>query len=255
MTQMLNNLIVAISGGAGRLGSAFSKAVVENGGKIIIGDINSEIGHQLVSDLGENDTLFFDGNLTEPNTVNKMIEKGKEKFGKIDAAVHCAYPVSEQWGTRFEDLKPGGIREDLFNQLGGAILFSQQVIKYFREQGHGNLVHISSIQGVSAPKFEHYEGSDMVSPIEYSAIKSGIISITRYLAKYCKNQNIRVNCISPGGILGNQPDSFLTKYKSSCQSKGMLDAEDVTGALIFLLSNHSKFINGQNIIVDDGWSL
>lgn len=252
---MLNNLIVAISGGAGRLGSAFSKAVVENGGKIIIGDINSEIGHQLVSDLGENDTLFFDGNLTEPNTVNKMIEKGKEKFGKIDAAVHCAYPVSEQWGTRFEDLKPGGIREDLFNQLGGAILFSQQVIKYFREQGHGNLVHISSIQGVSAPKFEHYEGSDMVSPIEYSAIKSGIISITRYLAKYCKNQNIRVNCISPGGILGNQPDSFLTKYKSSCQSKGMLDAEDVTGALIFLLSNHSKFINGQNIIVDDGWSL
>ena len=122
-------------------------------------------------------------------------------------------------------------------------------------QGHGNLVHISSIHGISAPKFEHYEGSDMVSPIEYSAIKAGIISIARYLAKYCNNQNIRVNCISPGGILDKQPDSFLKKYRSSCQSKGMLDAVDIAGALSFLLSDHSKYINGQNIIVDDGWSL
>jgi NAD(P)-dependent dehydrogenase (short-subunit alcohol dehydrogenase family) len=255
MKQMLNDLIVAISGGAGRLGSAFSKAVVENGGKVIIGDINSELGHQLVSDLGENDALFFEGNLTEPDAVNLMIIKGKEKFGEINAAVHCAYPVSNQWGIRFEDLKPAGIREDLFNQLGGAILFSQRMILHFQKQGHGNLIHISSIQGVAAPKFEHYDGTDMVSPIEYSAIKAGIISITRYLAKYCKNQNIRVNSISPGGILDKQPESFLKKYKSSCQSKGMLDASDIIGALIFLLSNQSKYVNGQNIIVDDGWSL
>jgi len=255
MKQMLNNLIVAISGGAGRIGSAFSKAVIENGGKVIIGDLNVDFGNQLVSDLGDNVALFFEGNLTDPNTVDLMIRKGVEKFGKIDAAVHCAYPISNQWGTRFEDLKPAGIREDLFNQLGGAIIFSQQMIRHFRKQGYGNLVHISSIQGIAVPKFDHYDGTDMVSPIEYSAIKAGIISITRYLAKYCKNQNIRVNSISPGGILDKQPESFLKKYKSSCQSKGMLDAEDVTGALIFLLSNQSKYVNGQNIVVDDGWSL
>ena len=252
---MLENQIVAISGGAGRIGSAFSKAVVENGGKVIIGDINSEVGNRLVSDLGDDVALFFEGNLTEPNTVDLMIRKGVEKFGKIDAAVHCAYPVSEQWGARFEDLESEALEKDLFNQLGGAILFSQQMIRYFQKQGHGNLVHISSIQGISAPKFEHYEGTDMVSPIEYSAIKAGIISITCYLAKYCKNQNIRVNCISPGGILDKQPESFLKKYRSSCQSKGMLDAGDITGALIFLLSEKSKYVTGQNIIVDDGWSL
>jgi len=252
---MLNNLIVAVSGGAGRLGSIFSKAVVENGGKVIIGDINSEGGRQLVSELGDNVSLFFEGNLTEPNNIDLMIRKGMEKFGKIDTAVHCAYPVSEQWGTRFEDLKPASIEKDLFNQLGGAILFSQRMIRYFRQQGHGNLLHISSVQGVASPKFDHYEGTDMVSPIEYSAIKAGVISITRYLAKYCKNQNIRVNCISPGGILDKQPESFLKKYRSSCQSKGMLDASDLTGTLIYLLSDQSKFVNGQNIIVDDGWGL
>ena len=252
---MLNNLIVAISGGAGRLGSAFSKAVVEYGGKVIIGDINSELGNRLVSDLGDKNAMFFEGNLIEPKIVDLMVHRGREKFGEIDAAVHCAYPISEQWGTRFEDLKSAGLEKDLFNQLGGAILFSQRMIRHFRQQEHGNLVHISSIQGIAVPKFEHYKGTDMVSPIEYSAIKAGIISITRYLAKYCKNQNIRVNCISPGGILDKQPESFLKKYRSSCQSKGMLDAGDITGALIFLLSEQSKYVTGQNIIVDDGWSL
>ena len=252
---MLENQIVAISGGAGRIGSAFSKAVVENGGKVIIGDINSEVGNRLVSDLGDDVALFFEGNLTEPNTVDLMIRKGVEKFGEIAAAVHCAYPISEQWGTRFEDLKSAGLAKDLFNQLGGAILFSQKFIRYFTKQGHGTLIHISSILGIAAPKFEHYEGTDMVSPIEYSAIKSGIIAITRYLAKYCKGQNIRVNCISPGGILDNQPKSFLQKYNKNCISKGMLDASDLTGTLIYLLSDQSKFVNGQNIIVDDGWGL
>ena len=123
------------------------------------------------------------------------------------------------------------------------------------KQGYGNLLHISSIQGISAPKFEHYKGTSMISPIEYSAIKAGIISITHYLSKYCKRENIRVNCISPGGIFDNQPDSFVKNYNESCQNKGMLDAEDLIGTLLFLLSKQSEFITGQNIIVDDGWSL
>jgi len=116
-------------------------------------------------------------------------------------------------------------------------------------------VHISSIQGVTTPKFDQYKGTQMNSPIEYSAIKSGVIAITRYLAKYYKNKNIRVNCISPGGILDGQPESFLYNYAKNCNSKGMLDSKDLSGALTFLLSESSQFINGQNIIVDDGWSL
>jgi NAD(P)-dependent dehydrogenase (short-subunit alcohol dehydrogenase family) len=95
----------------------------------------------------------------------------------------------------------------------------------------------------------------MVSPIEYSAIKSGLISVTRYLAKYYQGMNIRVNCISPGGILDNQPDKFLHKYRASCNDKGMLDAEDLNGSIVYLLSDYSRYVTGQNIVVDDGWSL
>ena len=94
-----------------------------------------------------------------------------------------------------------------------------------------------------------------MSPIEYSASKAGIINMTKYLAKYFKKKNIRVNCISPGGILDNQPEAFLKKYKKDCLSKGMLDPKDLCGTLNFLLSEDSRYINGQNIIIDDGWSL
>ena len=140
-------------------------------------------------------------------------------------------------------------------QLGGAILFSQKILGYFVERGGGDLVHISSVQGVQAPKFDHYEGTQMTSPVEYAAIKSGIISITRWLSKYHANKGIRVNCVSPGGILDKQPELFLKKYRQSCTNIGMLQSDQVANTIIFLLSPASLAINGQNLIVDDGWTL
>ena len=109
--------------------------------------------------------------------------------------------------------------------------------------------------GVVTPRFDSYQDTTMTSPIEYTAIKSGIISIVAYLAKYCKGCNIRVNCISPGGILDGQPQLFLERYQAYCNSKGMLGADDLVGTVLFLLSSTSRYINGQNLIVDDGWSL
>ena len=252
---MLKDNVVAVTGGAGLIGSSFCKAIVENGGKVIIGDISVKKGNTLQNDLGIDKALFLEINTSDTFSIDTFLENGNKHFGKIDSAIHCAYPRSTQWGARFEDIQPDGLKEDLFNQLGGAILFSQRLIDFFKIQGHGNLVHISSIQGVSAPKFEHYNGTSMVSPIEYSAIKSGIISITRYLANYCKGNGIRVNSISPGGIFDNQPENFLEKYNSTCSSKGMLDGSDLNGTIIYLLSNMSKYLNGQNIIIDDGWTL
>ena len=110
-------------------------------------------------------------------------------------------------------------------------------------------------QGISAPKFSHYNNTNMSSPIEYSAAKAGIINMTKYIAKFCEKKKIRVNCISPGGVLDNQPKKFIKKYKESCLSKGLLDSNDLNGIVEFLVSEKSNFINGQNIIIDDGWSL
>ena len=252
---MLDNLVVAITGGAGAIGSEFVRSIVKNKGKVIFGDFDNTNSRKLIHEIGEENVSFIQCDLTEANEISRFISESYDLYNKIDAAIHCSYPRSEKWGTKFEDLNFDDLKQDLTNQLGASIIFSQKIIEAFTKQGYGNLIHISSIQGIAAPKFEHYEGTPLTSPIEYSAIKSGIISITKYLAKYLKGKNIRVNCISPGGILNDQPESFLKKYKNSCMTKGMLDAKDLNGAIVFLLSESSKFINGQNIIIDDGWCL
>lgn len=95
----------------------------------------------------------------------------------------------------------------------------------------------------------------MVQPITYAAIKAGIVQSSRFIAKYMKGTGVRVNCVSPGGILDQQPEEFCKRYAAQSLSKGMLDPADVLGAVVFLVSDESQFLNGQNIIIDDGFSL
>ena len=155
----------------------------------------------------------------------------------------------------FLKLKSKDLKENLYLQLGTNIIISQKSVSYFLKQGYGNLILFSSIQGIAAPKFSHYENTKMTSPIEYSAVKAGIINITKYLAKFCKGKKIKVNCISPGGIIDGQPINFKKKYRDNCLSKGLLDGRDLNGVVEFLVSDRSNYINGQNLIIDDGWSL
>jgi NAD(P)-dependent dehydrogenase (short-subunit alcohol dehydrogenase family) len=95
----------------------------------------------------------------------------------------------------------------------------------------------------------------MTMPVEYAAIKSAVVQLTRYMARYCRGMNIRVNALSPGGIIDGQVAVFIDRYKAHCLNKGLLEAGDVVGALVFLLSDAAQFINGQNIVVDDGFTL
>lgn len=250
-----NSRTTIITGGAGRIGFSLAKRLVENKENVLIGDNNKNKLREISNKLNSKYLEVFKGDLAEIKNIDNFIKLGIKKFGKIDAAVHCLYPTSKGWGTKFENLQEKYLNEDLQKQLGGTIFFSQRIIRYFLKQKKGNLILISSIQGIQAPKFEHYSNLKMSSPIEYSAIKSGVISITKYLSKYYKKKNIRVNCISPGGIEDNQPKLFKKRYKNSCNSKGLLDANDISNALKFLLSEKSKYINGQNLIIDDGWSL
>jgi NAD(P)-dependent dehydrogenase (short-subunit alcohol dehydrogenase family) len=246
---------VIVTGGAGRIGSALAADLVKQGDKVLLGDINKSKLLKIKKKLNSKNIEIFQGDLTTKNNIDRFIKFGVKKFKNIHAAVHCSYPTSKKWGARLEDLEEIHLKNDLQNQLGGSIIFSQRIMKYFLKQKKGNLILISSIQGIQAPKFAHYKNLNMTSPIEYSAIKSGIISITKYLSKYYKNKNIRINCVSPGGIKDNQPKLFTKRYRQSCNSKGLLDGEDISKLILFLLSDKSKYITGQNLVIDDGWSL
>jgi NAD(P)-dependent dehydrogenase (short-subunit alcohol dehydrogenase family) len=252
---MIQGKVVLITGAAGRIGSAIAEGVISEGGKVILVDLNKAGLEQITSSLSEECFLSIVADAGMPEEADRCIAAGTKKFEKIDAAIHSAYPRSAGWGARFENIQQKYLNEDLSGHLGGAILFSQRVLEFFKKQGHGNLIHVSSIMGVVTPKFENYAGTKMTSPIEYTAIKAALIAMTKYLAKYYKGNNIRANCISPGGIFDRQPTTFLEKYRDCCNDKGMLDAEDLVGTALYLLSDQSRYVTGQNIIVDDGWSL
>tara|TARA_Y100001968_G_C19348976_1_gene713594 strand:- start:336 stop:1109 length:774 start_codon:yes stop_codon:yes gene_type:complete len=255
----LSNQTILITGAAGRIGAATAEEALREGAKVILGDISINKLNSLVQKLSDtfpSEMIYsINTDITSLEGISLLIEKAISFSNHLNGAVHCAYPTSSGWGSGIENLEFKNLSQDLTNQLGGAILFSKEVMKVFDSQGFGNLIHISSIQGIRPPKFDHYQGTSMVSPIEYAAIKAGIIAISSWLAKYYRNKNIRVNCISPGGILDSQPESFIKRYRNSCTNIGLLNSDQISSSIIFLLSEESIAINGQNIIIDDGWTL
>jgi NAD(P)-dependent dehydrogenase (short-subunit alcohol dehydrogenase family) len=258
MKGLLSGRNLLITGGAGRIGSAVARAAFSEGANVVLADIAINRLNDVVNSFapgGQGRVHVVVADVTTKAGINGLIDQAVAAVGPLTSAVHSAYPISAGWGTPFEELQDSFLNEDLAGQLGGAILFSQQILRHFQENDGGDLVHVSSIQGVCAPKFQHYQGTTMTSPIEYSAIKAGVIAITRWLAKYHSNQNIRVNCVSPGGILDKQAPAFLERYRDSCANIGMLSGEQVASAIVFLLSPAAEAITGQNLIVDDGWSL
>jgi NAD(P)-dependent dehydrogenase (short-subunit alcohol dehydrogenase family) len=254
----LDNLVVVITGGAGLLGQTFSRAVASQGGRPVIADIRIEaaerVARQINDELGVDCVSAVEIDITSKKSLQKAIHDLRSKFGRIDALVNNAYPRNKNYGRMFEEVEYSDFCENLSLHLGGYFLASQQFALFFKEQGHGNIVTISSIYGVIAPRFDIYADTRMTMPVEYAAIKSALIHLNVYMLKYFQGCGIRFNCLSPGGIFDSQPESFLNKYSTYSQSKGMLDPVDIAGTLLFLLSEQSRYINGQNIIVDDGWS-
>ena len=250
---MVDDLVVVITGAAGRIGSAIAEGVLSNGGKVILIDVNKANLDKLEEHLGSEKALTM--LLTQASQTKRTVAYVKASSDSTHrCSSSCSISSIRGLGMRFENIQRDHLNEDLCTQLGGAIL-SQRMLKLFSRQGRGNLIHISSIMGVVTPKFENYVSTEMTSPAEYTAIKAALIATTKYLAEYYKGKNIRVNCISPGGILAQQPESFIDNYRSCCNEKGMLDPEDIVGTALYLLSDQSRYVTGQNIIVDDGWSL
>jgi len=257
--MLLKDNVVVITGGAGLIGKEFAKSIIEQGGIAIIADIDEsdvvKATKGVQKALSSQNVFFVKLDITSKISIQKCIDCVHEKYGRIDALVNNAYPKNNNYGRHFFDVEYDDFVENLGMNLGGCIIPSQLFSMYFQNQGYGNIINISSIYGLMAPKFEIYKNTSMTVPVEYAVTKSGLIHLTKYMAKYFKGMNIKVNAISPGGILDGQPDSFINNYNIQSLNKGMLDKADLNGTLVYLLSNMSKYVNGQNIVVDDGFSL
>ena len=244
--RMVEGKVVVVIGAGGLLGRDFVRGIAEHG------------GHPVLADIVEpqtNEHLAIGVDINSKASVMALISAVHARFGRIDAVVNSAYPRNAQYGRKFFDVTHEDFCENISLNLGGMFLVCQKMAEYFQQQGYGNIINIASIYGVTAPKFEIYENTAMTMPVEYAAIKSAVIHLTKYMAKYLKGSHIRVNSLSPGGILDQQPEAFLNAYKKLCTDKGMLDPAEITSALLFLISDMSRHVNGHNLIVDDGFSV
>lgn len=242
------------------MGTVFSRAAARHNANVVIADIDEKKGNELAEKISRetknNNTIFQKCDITNDRDIRELIDRTLNKFKKIDALINNAYPRNKNYGRKFEEVSYEDFCENLNMHLGGYFLITKEISKLMMKQNYGNIINIASIYGFKAPRFEIYQGTDMTMPVEYSAIKAGIINLTRYLASYLGKYNIRVNAISPGGVFDNQPESFVRKYSEKVLlEKKMTNRDNLAGALIFLLSDASKDITGQNIIVDRGWSL
>ena len=250
--------IVVVAGGAGLLGQAFVRAIARTGGIPIIADIDEDKAKYLAKKINSennSDTAdYIQMNITSKTSVKNALNCVLSKHKNIDALVNSAYPRNSEYGRKFEDVTYESFCENLNLHLGGYFLTAQQFAEYFKTKKRGSIITVASIYGVVSPRFDIYKNTKMTMPVEYSAIKSALIHLNKYMMAYYKGSKIRFNCISPGGILSDQPEEFLCKYNEFGQKKGMLYPEDIAKTLIYLLSPNAEFINGQNIIIDDGWS-
>jgi len=256
----LENKVVVITGGAGLIGKGFVRAVVESGGTAVIADLDAIAGNkvknEISTELGTDDIDFVEVDITSRKSVTGMIDVLINKYKAIDALVNNAYPRNKNYGRKFEDVSYEDFCENLNLHLGGYFLMSQEISRVMVQQKRGVIVNIASIYGFMAPRFELYENASFTSPVEYSAIKGGLLSLTKYLASYLGKHDIRANAISPGGVHDNQSESFVTQYsKRAIIGNRMAEPGDLSGALVFLLSDASWYITGQNIVVDGGWSI
>jgi NAD(P)-dependent dehydrogenase (short-subunit alcohol dehydrogenase family) len=258
MSALLKGKVIAVIGGNGLIGKEAVVAIVEQGGIVVSASRSGEIVPPLMDKLSSEkieriDVTSIDVN--SPESVEKFFKGIIERHGQCNGVINLSFPKNKQFGAKFEDVNYPSFIDNVGNHLGGAFLVCQKAAAILASQGGGTIINFSSIYGFMTPRFDIYKDTTMTKEVEYVTTKAAIIQLTRYLAQYLKGKSIRVNCISPGGIFDDQPQSFVEKYNAQCNIKGMLSGKDVAGTIIFLLSDLAAHLTGQNIVVDDGFSL
>lgn len=244
----LQDKIILVIGGSGLIGRAIVDDIKKRGGVAINADISVE------TDLDS--AITVNCNITDDDSVQSTIDIVCEHFGRIDGLVNTAYPRTNDRRSRFEEMKPESWRANVDMQLNSYFVACQKALIKMKGQGYGSVVNIGSIYGVVGNDFTLYEEYGGTSSPSYSAVKGGIINLTRFMASYFGPLGIRINCVSPGGIKDekNQHPSFIKRYEAKVPMRRMGNPEDIAPAVSFLLSDDARYITGHNLMVDGGWT-
>jgi len=257
----LKNKIAVITGGNGILGSKFAEGMVKAGAKVILLDINKE----LVSGLEKfKDSIeCYECDITSKKSVQKAIKSIVDKHKTIDILLNNAASKSSNVAKFFESFENYDLetwQEVMQVNVDGMFIVAQAVGSVMKNQKNGgSIIQTSSIYGLVGPDESIYEGSEYLggainTPVVYSTSKAAVIGLTKSLAVYWAKNNIRVNCIVPGGIESGQNETFISKYSKKVPMGRMGSPNEIVPAILYLASNASSYVTGQILVVDGGFT-
>jgi NAD(P)-dependent dehydrogenase (short-subunit alcohol dehydrogenase family) len=266
----LKGKVIVVTGASGLLGKMHVEAIANQGGIPVIVDINEDGLNEVYSYILSEYSIecFIETvDITNENELSASSLRVIEKYGKIDGLVNNAArnpSISKDQKINFNRLESFD-RKVWDLDLSVGVTGSFLCIKYYGYQislneNGGSIVNISSDLGLIAPDQRIYEkeGFDKekqpVKPVSYSVVKSALLGLSRYVATYWASENVRSNCLLPGGVKTDQDDVFISKLTNLIPLKRMARNNEYQAALIFLLSDASSYMTGTNLIMDGGRS-
>lgn len=248
-----------VTGGGGILGRHFCEGLAAFGANVVVVDVVKEAAETVANALpGKKLALAVD--ITDEQQVEKLVADVRKQYGRIDILHNNAATKPKDLARFFDPVENFDMqvwRDIMQVNLDGMFTVARHVGGFMAQTGKGSIIQTASIYGVVAPDQRIYEGSEYLghcinTPAVYSASKAGVIGLTKYLCSYWAEKGVRVNTLTPGGVESGQNDVFKRNYSARIPMGRMAQAPEMVGALVFLASDASSYITGQNIIVDGG---
>ena len=265
----LTGRVALVTGGVGLLGAEFCRTLAEAGAVVAVLDLNESASQAVAKSLTSSGyrALAIPTDITQADSVNAAVDNVLSAFGRIDILVNSAAldPKFDPDAVN-KGITPGAFEDyplDLWNSalnvnLTGMFLMTQACVRPMIEQGKkGSIINICSTYGLNGPDQRIYvkDGTRVAfKPVYYTVTKAGVMGFTKYLAAYYAETEIRVNALTPGGVFNNHEDYFVRNYSAKTILGRMARKDEMNGALLFLASDASSYMTGNNVVVDGGWT-
>ena len=256
--------IVLITGASGQLGGEYVMAFLQRGARVVGLDIRPSPGSAALQAQYPEHYLFCASDVTDKTTLQQALDVVISKFGVPtvlinNAAIDSPPAAPPEENGPFEDYPEASWDKVIDVNLKGVYLCCQVFGAAMTRIGKGSIINVASIYGMLSPdhnlyEYRHQRGETFYKPVAYSASKSGILNLTRYLAVYWAKKNIRVNTLTIAGVFNNQEQAFLDAYCGRIPVGYMAGADDYNGSVLFLASPASRYMTGANLIIDGGWT-
>ncbi|MCA9069434.1 MAG: SDR family oxidoreductase [Planctomycetaceae bacterium] len=251
----LTGRVALITGGSGYLGQSLSRALAEAGATVVVGSRDQERAQSVANELPSPGGAVHHGvvlDQLDEASIQSGFHAAVEAAGQVDLLVN-----NGQQGHAMDltNVTAEAFSRDLQNATGYFVLARCLRDHLVSRETSGAIVMIGSMYGVVGSYPDAYEGVCTASPVQYHALKGGIIHMTRHLAVYWARDNIRVNCLSPGPFPSEKaPAEMVERLKTKSPMNRMGLPHELKGALLLLLSDAGSYITGQNLLVDGGWT-